>query len=497
MGAVLNSLTGLEENFSKAKVLLEKHEYANANSILVELVKHAVGDNCEKLRGDILSLMGDCNFYLGNYQQSIEQFKEAESIFKKLKLMLELAGNAGNLGAVYKRLGLYSLSMLKYLESMTYLFETGDDLSIASSLMNAASALYDAGYPEKAYRALDSAFALCDKHAGSTNYEEIRLLILNNKATYYLRSSKYEDAFDLLKDAKSLAKKFSIDNQLMTIESNHILCLIRLNRLDEAYQLLSPVLSKRKKVYDDHYVADLVKMGILERDLKKNDEKFFEYLNKALKIADSKKLLSRIIFINQVLRDHFLKRNDKAGAEKFVSALKALEEQDKVNKQTGGLEKLFDAKLFSIEAKLHKKEQKPALFSRFNYLTGTYSYTQHGITKHIPLRDIAFCEVKGNYMSIYTYVSNPSGSEALHETCRLRKTMKEFISELEDSGTFFTRIHNSFIINLSYLSNDSLKSCEVLHIAGKELKISDTYRKTFKESANAFFRHENHFALAS
>ena len=78
----------------------------------------------------------------------------------------------------------------------------------------------------------------------------------------------------------------------------------------------------------------------------------------------------------------------------------------------------------------------------------------------------------------------------LEEGHRVRKTMKEFVAEISTSEAFFARIHNSFIINLYWLSRDSVKGGDAIIVGNKELKISDTYRSAFKEKLNAFLESE-------
>ena len=68
--------------------------------------------------------------------------------------------------------------------------------------------------------------------------------------------------------------------------------------------------------------------------------------------------------------------------------------------------------------------------------------------------------------------------------------MKEFVAEISTSEVFFARIHNSFIINLYWLSKDSMKGGDSIVVGNKELKISDTYRSAFKEKLNAFLESE-------
>ena len=162
--------------------------------------------------------------------------------------------------------------------------------------------------------------------------------------------------------------------------------------------MLEAVLKKRKNVHDDHYVADLIKIGLVYQLRFYDHPKFLKYMGRALKLAESKKLLSRQIFINQTLKDYYNSINDKDQAQRFEKCLKTLEDQYNINKQTGGIEKLFDTNVIAVENMLREKAKKPAFLYRYDYLIGSYAYSVHGVTRRVLLRDIAFCEVRGNYM---------------------------------------------------------------------------------------------------
>jgi tetratricopeptide (TPR) repeat protein len=480
----------LRKNYQAAKNLNARQKYAESNKLLDVIFKQPEAASDKKFWGEVISLAGDNNFHLGNYALTLQQFQEAEKIFKELKLIGELAEAEINLGAIYKRLGLYAHALFKTLESLTYSFQVNDEYAVTVSLMNAAMSLFETGHADKAFRALDMAMVLCDKNEGHEQYVRMRLVLMNNKATLYIGLKRFEETMELLEQARKIAKKYTQQDQLLYIESNIALCLLKLNRVDEAYKLLRTVIKRRKNVYDDHYVADLIKMGQICKMHFKDEGRFLDYTGRALKLAAGKNLIARQIFIYRVLRDYYSEKSDNAQAKLVEVKLKALEERDGLNKQTGGIERLFDTNMLAVENMLREKEEKPEFLNRYDYMIGTYSYSVHGLTRHIPLRDIGFCEVRGNYMFIHTFVKNAAGKLVLHEGHKLRKTMKDFILEIDTSAAFFARIHNSFLINLYRLPNEEPKAGNSVFIGGRELKISDTYRSGFKKKLNAFFEQE-------
>lgn len=476
----------LRETYKKAKAYYDRKKFAESNKIIEPVYAPVLLCGDKKLVGQFLALAGDNNFQLGNYKQSLQQFQEAEKIFKELKLMGELAEAANNVGAVYRRKGLFGHALLKHLEALTYSFKTNEEFVMNSSLMNAAASLFDTGYAEKAFQALDTAMLVCDKHTGDEKWEEMRVVILNNRATFCISLRRFDETLQLLERAKAVAAQYPFENRFIMIDSNLSMCLIKLGQVEEGFSLLQSVIKRRGKVYDDHYVADTVKMGLIYKEHFKDDRRFLEYFDRALKLAESKNLPARQIFIIRILKDYHTVKGNLQQAQVFEKKLNMLEEQDKLNKQTGGIEKLFDTNVLAIENKLLEEEKRPEFLDQYDYLIGTYTYTHFGITRHVLLRDIAFCEIRGNYLYIHTLIKSAKGQMVLEEGHKLRKTMKEFMAEIHTSMACFARIHNSFIVNLYWLTADSVKAYDSLIIGGKELKVSYTYRSNFKKKLNAF-----------
>ncbi len=201
----------LLQAYKEAKNLYDHHKFDEASKILERLNKPVLQSGEKEFAGDFLALAGDNNFSLGNYQQSLQQYLEAEKIFKELKLMQKLAVAAYNLGAAYRRLGLHAHALLKNLESLTYSFQANEEYVMTSSLMNAALSLFDTGYTEKAFRALDTGLLVCDKNAGTRKYEEMRIAILNNKATFCLSLKRFDETLNILLHAREIATKYSIE----------------------------------------------------------------------------------------------------------------------------------------------------------------------------------------------------------------------------------------------------------------------------------------------
>ena len=478
----------LEKSLAEARKLQKQCEFEASNNILKDICRHQGSNKNEKFWGDVAAAFGENYFAIGNYTLALPQFLEAERIFKQLQLAEELAQAAGNVGVAYRKLGLLGHSLLKYLESLTYALELPDTLTLASSLMHAAAVLFDIGKTDKAFKALDTTLLCCDKKPDDLHFDELRVVALNNKATFYIHLQQFEKAVQLLEEAKTVVReKCPRSRHSSMVYSNITLCLMRLKRFDEAYELLKKQIQKRKNLHDDQQIADMVKLALIYREHFKNNAEFLKLTKVALKAAVDRKLLARQLYIYRLLKDYYTKENKPAELRPVETSLQKLEEQDQLNRQTAGMENLLDAKLFAIEKKLLAAEGMPSYLNRFDYLTGSFSYNIKGVTAYVPLRDIGFCEVKGNYMFVQTFARNKEGLVVRGECYKVRKTMKEFVDDIETSKQYFSRVHNSFIVNLFYAGPDSMKA-NLLNIGDNQIKVSDTYRKPFKQDLNSFLR---------
>ncbi len=482
------ALPALQKKCKDAKALYERQKYTESNDLMEQAYVDACEINDKLLVGEILSQMGVNNLAIGNYDHCLHQFQEAEKIFKELKSMQHLPEATSNMAVIYRKLDLFGHALLKHLEALAFAFQTNDEYVITSCLLNCAAVLFEAGFPDKAFRALDAAVLFCDKNKGDLKYENVRMVALNNKATFCARLQKLEEMLDLLKQARAVARKHPVSEMTDTIDSNIVTCLTGLRRYKEAYPIAKSLLIKRKHLQDDQQVADLMKMGIIYRDYFDKTDLFLEYAAKALKLAEKRRLVSRQVLINTALRDFYKQAGNIEMVKRIETRLSALEEMQRQNKQTSGMEKLFDINVMAVENRLQQKKEQPEFFARYDYLIGSFPYTHRGVTRHIPLRDIAFCEVRGNYLHVHTFAKNTNGKLVLEQAHRLRKTMKDFETEISSSQMFFGRIHNSFIINLYWLPPNAAIGGNSLTIGGAELPISDTFRSSFKKKLNAFLK---------
>jgi DNA-binding LytR/AlgR family response regulator/predicted nucleic acid-binding protein len=482
-------LPAFRKEYNKAKSLHDRHKFTESLKVLGAVYEQILLCGDKKLTAETIALTGYNNFYLGSYELCLKQFAEAGVLFKELNMMEELATIETSHGATYRRFGLYSLSLFKNLEALTYAFQTPGEYVVASILLNVSCSLYDLGHTGKAFRALDTAILICEKHAGNEKYEMAKMLSLNNKANFMGMQKRFDEMLELLEGSRTIADRYAHISWRNLIESNIAQCLMKLDRHEEAYRILQDVIKKRKNLPDDHHMTNLMKMGVIHKEYLHDDAQFLEYFDKALKLAEKKKMIYRQILIYNNLKSHYLQAGDTGQVQRIGKRLEDLERQDAMNKQTGGIEKLFDASLLAVENKLNEEKQKPGLLHRYDYLTGVYSYTQRKITRHVPFRDIAFGEIRDNYLYLHTFTKDSSGRWVLDSGHRIRKTMKDFITEIGDAGVFFAKTHNSFLVNMAWLSGDSLKG-HVLYIGEKEIKVSDTYRSSFKSSLNNFLERE-------
>lgn len=478
-----------QDTYKQARQLHQEQQFVRSNTLIDTILAEA-RPVIDKLKGDVLMLRGENNFAIGNYKESLNDCIEAERIFKELKLIPELSEVANNTGAVYNRLGLLAHALFKQLEALTYCFQTGDDYSMARTLFNAAVSFFDSAHMDKAMQTMDTVLLICERYPGEVRYEQIRVMIYHNKTTYgYILMNKFEEGLALLLRARDIAVKYSFSDKIPYIESNIAQCLMKLDRYEEAYQLLGSMLQKSGEIHDDLYVVDLAKMALIYRDHFHDEAKFLETFDRCVKMAEEKGLIARQIRLNEILKDHYENKGNEKQAEKIAQKLKELNELNNPNKQITGLDQLFDTNLLAVENTLKQKREEPEFSRRYDYLIGTYSYTVFGITKHIFLRDIVYIEAKGNYL--YIYVRKPGARLVVDEEAhKVRKTMKEFMTEINDSEVFFAQTHKSFIVNLCCIPDAPLKGASSILLEPVEVKISNSFRKEFIEKLNAFYKLE-------
>ena len=122
------------------------------------------------------------------------------------------------------------------------------------------------------------------------------------------------------------------------------------------------------------------------------------------------------------------------------------------------------------------------MLSEHDFLINTYTYQYRKITYHIPLRDIAYVEVRRDYLHIFT-VSDPDLDRfEMVQAHQIRKPLKDFVAEVSGAASYFVRIHGSFLVNLLWVSKFPQKNLKCILIGTTELTISDTYRPIFKLS---------------
>ena len=146
------------------------------------------------------------------------------------------------------------------------------------------------------------------------------------------------------------------------------------------------------------------------------------------------------------------------------------------------------ANIDAVEDKSRVKDKIGDLLSEHDFLINLYSYQYQRSNHQVPLRDIVYVEVQKNYLLIYT-VANPDINKfEMVQVHTVRKTLKEFINEINTAASYFMRVHGSFIVNLYWISKFPQKNLSRLGIGDKELPVSETYRSAFREGLNTFLR---------
>lgn len=96
-------------------------------------------------------------------------------------------------------------------------------------------------------------------------------------------------------------------------------------------------------------------------------------------------------------------------------------------------------------------------------------------TRRIRIAEITYIEVLAHYI----YVHTP------HREFKARGNMKEWEDKLKPFG--FTRVHKSYLVNMSKVENIQGKE---LNVAGQQIPLSRNYRDSFMQDYMKFYRGE-------
>lgn len=155
----------------------------------------------------------------------------------------------------------------------------------------------------------------------------------------------------------------------------------------------------------------------------------------------------------------------------------------------------MDDVMRAIQTVLHKKQenqldfQKEAIIGLVGYLDEVKDYGKGGVSRvPVPFKDIAFFTVK-------PFVNQDNAEEELRtnyvwfltkdkEYYFLKSSLKELLKHVP---TYFVRINESYIVNISHNLLEGRINGSRLSIMGRELTVKGTYLNQLKKKMNALY----------
>lgn len=240
---------------------------------------------------ECLHNIGNIYYFLGQYEESIENYKAAMDIRILLDDKRGIATSLNNIANIYNRIGEYTTALDYYNRSIAFKEDVNDTKGIASSLKNIATIQYfQSDYVlalESNLKALKLSEALNDSMGISFVY--------NNMGLIYNKLEKYKDALNFFEKSMQL-KELLNDERGISITLHNIANINEINGdFDLAIANLNKSLSISEKNSDKEGISStLNSLGQVYRrqgDLDKALKNFYASIEIDLEIDDKRGLL--------------------------------------------------------------------------------------------------------------------------------------------------------------------------------------------------------------
>lgn len=476
----------IKNKYPEALKLFAQGNFTAAIDILAEYADDSLDD--KEMLANIRYVMGMCHWRIGRFDEAVSHFQKAQSLMKELRLRLKLPSVCNSLGLIYRKSGQFRDALVQFIEGLFYAFQLDDKNSMIAISCNIALCMQEMGDWERSIRGYDAALQLCNKLSDSQETNDFKCKILLNKCLilYSFGQVRKEDVLDYLAQVQDILDHNDLGLNLPEIETFMAHSYVQIEEYEKAFQILKGKDISDPNVISVSKVINLINLGIIHKQLHHDEVSFLKFQAHALNMAEEYKMLHAVMSVHQVLLKHYQSVGDKALTEFHEKKLKALKENNIKGEEIGYLDSILEAHLDAVESKSHTEDKIDDLLPEHDFLINNYTYHYRGINYSIPLRDIVYGEIKGDYLSLHT-ISDPDLDHfELAQTHKIRKPLKDFIGEINTAAEYFVKIHGSFIVNLYWVSKFPQKNLSRLTIGKKELTVSDTYRPVFREKLNGF-----------
>ena len=479
-------LSEITDKYAAGTALLAEGKFAECLALLAPYVDDTMAD--KEMVANIRYSMGMCHWRMGQFDEAVHHFLIAQRWLKELRSYKKLPSVKNSLGLIFRKSGHFRDGLVQFIEGLFYAFQLEDKNSMIALTCNIALAMQEMGDWERAMRGYDAALQLCMGLPDSIATNDFKCKILLNKCLilYSFGQVRREEVLDYLAQVQYIIDHHDVGFNLAEIEILMAHSYIQIEEYAKAYNILKDKDISDAKAITSVHAINMLSQAIIHKHLHHDEAAFLQMLDKVSDIATEYKMLHVLLSIHQVLQKHYESVGDKKLTAFHSQTLKKIQEDSVKDQEIGYLNSILEANLDAVENKSRSTDQIEDLLSEHDFLINNYSYQHRKIVYHVPLRDIVYVEVKGDYLSLYTISDSAMHQFTVVQAHKMRKPLKDFVSEINKAEAYFVRIHGSFIVNLYWVSKFPQKNISKVVIADTELTVSDTYRPAFKEKLNGF-----------
>ena len=474
------------QKFSQASDLSSQGKYTES----IECIAPYLSDDIEKkdLLTNMLYLLGHNYWKTGRYEEAKSSFSKAQTILKENSLYKKLPPVVNSLGLYQRKSGLYRDALIHFLEGLLYAFQFDDKRAMIAITANIGMVMMEMRDYDRSEKGYDAALRLCSQVPEYKDTNAFKCQILINKCLLSFYQGRTAEIKDILTNIQDIITQVDVEPHTHEIETFMAHSYVKIGEYEMAHELL-----KTKDIADSSfanvpYVINLLSMAAINKFLYHDIQLFLKYLDQALSISYEHDMYQTKLLAHEAFHTHFLDMGDTALAEFHEKKYKSIREEKRVDHEIGYLSSILQANIDAVEDKSRINEKISDLLSEHDFLINSYAFQYHRVNYQVPLRDIVYVEVQKNYLLIYTIANPDINRFEMVQVYTVRKTLKEFISEINTAASYFVRVHGSFIVNLYWISKFPQKNISRLAIGDKELPVSETYRSAFRDGLNAFLR---------
>ncbi|MDY7396457.1 tetratricopeptide repeat protein [Aureibaculum sp. 2210JD6-5] len=275
-----------------ANIYIQKGSYRIALLEALKALKYLEEINDEARRADVIKQIGDIESNLENHEKSIEYFKQAIDIYKKLDDKVYLAYAYNSLGISYQNLKDYKNAETSYNSAISYAKEVDAKLPISGGLLKLAELeIINKNYP-KAKQLLMDTKAIAEKENLQLRLADAYSLL--SQIDY--QSNNFSDALNKNNRAIIISKTNGTLPLLQNLYQYRSEILDTLNQHKEAVvylkasQKIKDSLFSNKKIQQIEELRTIYETEKKEQEIK-NQKNEIDLLNVKNKVSNQQRLL--------------------------------------------------------------------------------------------------------------------------------------------------------------------------------------------------------------